>query len=50
MKWEETSIYFGWGISEAKITDFLSTSSMKRGVDSMIYLGVFLFIGVPRRC
>ena len=44
VNWEKFSIYFGRDILEGKITDFLSASSIKRGSDSMTYLGISLFI------
>ena len=48
VNWEKSSLYFGRGISEAKIINFLSISSMKRSGDFMTYLEVPLFIRVSR--
>ena len=49
VNWDKSYIFFGKNISGPRITNFLSMSRMRKGGDSMTYLGVPLFIGAPKR-
>ena len=49
VNWEKFNIYFGKGISPARIRDLLSICDMNRGEESLHYLGVPLFVGAPRQ-
>ncbi|PON33836.1 hypothetical protein PanWU01x14_349330 [Parasponia andersonii] len=47
VNWEKSHIYFGKGVSFARIWDLLFICGIKRGGESLQYLGIPLFVGVP---